>query len=100
MAQWLPNLYFDLSIGQLSCLKKGKFAIKQNIKNAYEEGSLNADKLLYGSDCFIDVPEKEFLPRITWSLSVIKAELELLRMSDKEKKMIMAGNAEKLLGRK
>jgi uncharacterized protein len=97
MARWLPNLYFDLCIGQLSCMKGNKFCIKQSIKEAYEEGDLNAEKLLYGSDCFIDKPQKKFTGGLTWSLRTMKAEMELLGMTEAEKKKIMYQNAVSIL---
>jgi predicted TIM-barrel fold metal-dependent hydrolase len=99
MMAWHPNVYFDLCIGQLSYLKGKKYAIMERIKNAYDEGNFNADKLLYGSDCFLDMPEKKFISRNKWSLMIIKTEMGLLKMTAEEKKKIMYKTAEKVLKR-
>ncbi|MEI7904889.1 MAG: amidohydrolase family protein [Candidatus Firestonebacteria bacterium] len=95
---WFPNIYWDLTIGQLSCERGGKSYIKEQMLHFYKEGALNPSKLLYGSDSMLERPAEEFKGRLGWAKRTIKFELEALGLKQEAQELILGRNAEKLLG--
>ncbi|MFB3893670.1 MAG: amidohydrolase family protein [Phycisphaerae bacterium] len=100
MMIWNPNVYFDLSIGQMHYVRKnvppgedGR-AIRPRFKEMYDTGQLDLKKVLFGTD---GVLGKES-PTPAWALRTLQFELDAIGASDHEKEAVRWSTAARLLG--
>lgn len=100
MMHWNANLYFDLSIGQLSYTRRnakpGKEprAIRPRIQELYDTGQLDLNRILFGSDGVVGVEA----PNPAWALNTVRFELDAIGATEAEKEAVRWGTAAKILG--
>jgi len=100
MLPWHGNVYFDQSIGQFHYAKKNTpegedgRVIKSRIRELYDSGQLNLNRILFGSDGVVGNPEAD----PSWAFSTLKFELDAIGATDEEKEAVCWGTAARLLG--
>lgn len=100
MFEWLDNIYFDMSIHQMHYPVKNAPEGKPNrvmkirVKELYDCGQLDLNRIIYGSDRVVGDPEAD----PSGALSTLKFELEGLGATDEEKQAVSWGTAARLLG--
>lgn len=98
--RWVPNIYFDLVIGQFHYVKRGvpegaeARAIKPQIQELYDTGALDLKKILFGTDGFFGRDEA----RPDWSVRTVNFELEALGATQEEKEAVGWRTAVGILG--
>lgn len=100
MFEWLSNIYFDMSIHQMHYPRKnppeGEDArvMKIRIKELYDCGQLDLNRVIYGSDAVVGNPKAD--PRA--ALSTLDFELAGLGATEEERHAVCWGTAARLLG--
>ena len=109
--RWNPNVYFDLSIGQLHYRRRdtpegedGR-AINPRMQALYDTGALNLKKILFGSDAFFGRPPDDVLTGLVaeetspaYALSTLEFELDAIGATDEEKNAVRWNTAAGILG--
>jgi predicted TIM-barrel fold metal-dependent hydrolase len=100
MLAWQSNVYFDMSIQQFHYERKNTpkgqegRVIKSRIRELYDSGQLDLNRILFGSDSVVGNPKAD----PTWALNTLKFEMEGLGATREETEAVSWGTAARLLG--
>lgn len=100
VTRWNGNVYFDMAIGQFHYVRRDAppgedpRAIKPRIRELYDVGQLDLDRILFGTDGVVGNPKAD----PAWALRALHFELDGLGATEEEKEAVRWGTAARLLG--